>query len=199
MPRQQRAHEDYWRQCWEIPLGRHLNAKVHSTLAPQDPPDFEFEAHWPDGTTTRTWGELTGAYYSASEAKWLWGAVPAPTPGAAYVEPDAVVALEALTLVEKKSQKYSDLVRRAGKGHLLVLLHSPLTTRSTRVAAESAISDALNSSVSGRTGPFESVWLGYRLGFTSPSEREDAKYVFRDPTGGDRLDFLKCIWGASSS
>ena len=199
MPRQQRAHEDYWRQCWEIPLGQHLNAKVQSTLAAQDPPDFEFEVHWPDETTTRTWGELTGAYYSASEAKWLWGAVPGPTQGAAYVEPDAVVALEALTLVEKKSQQYSDLVRRDGKGHLLVLLHSPLTTRSTRVAAESAICDALNSSVSGRPGPFESVWLGYRLGFTSPSEQEEEKYVFRDPTGGDRLDFLKCIWVESSA
>ena len=61
MPKQQRAHEDYWRQGWEIPLGRHLNAKVQSSLAVQDPPDFEFEVHWPDGTTTRTWGELTGA------------------------------------------------------------------------------------------------------------------------------------------
>ena len=199
MPRQQRAHEDYWRQCWEIPLGRHLKAKVQSTLAAPDPPDFEFEVLWPDATTTRTWGELTGAYYSASEAKWLWGTVPASTHDAVYVEPDAAVALEARTQVEKKSQKYSDLVRRAGKGHLLVLLHSPLTTRSTRVAAETAICDALNSSVSGRTGPFASVWLGYCLGFTSPSEQEDPKYVFRDPTGGDRLDFLKCIWVASSS
>ena len=42
--------------------------------------------------------------------------------------------------------------------------------------------------------PFETVWLGYRLPYTTPDEQEDLQYVFRDQTDGERFNFMKCIW-----
>lgn len=194
----QRDHEDYWAQCWAVALGRHLSAQVQSSRPAQDPPDVDFAVRSSDGTATTAWGEVTGAYYGSDEAKWLWRGTPPTQHGKEYCEPDMVVALEARALVDRKRQKYSALTRQRGNGHLLVLLHSPLTTRSTRLAAESSIRHALSDSGSGLVHPFETVWLGYRLPITSESQREDSKDVFRDPTGGDRLNFLKCIWVASS-
>ena len=61
----------------------------------------------------------------------------------------------------------------------MVLLHSPLTTRSTRVEAEEAIRGMLETGPSAEFEPFETVWLGYRLPWTIPEEKEDPKYAFR--------------------
>ena len=198
MPTQKRDHEDYWGRCWAVALGRHLNAQVQSSLPTQDPPDVDFAVRSPDGTGTNTWGELTGAYYDSDEGKWLWGSSLGTQHGVANREPDAVVAHEARALVERKRQKYSALVQQRGKGHLLVLLHSPLVTRATRVATEFSIRDALASTPGGHADPFESVWLGYRLPITVESEQEDPQHVFRAPTSGGRLNFLKCTWATPS-
>lgn len=194
MPAQQRNHEDYWGRCWAVALGRHLNAQVQSSRPAQDPPDVDFAVRWSDGTKTTTWGEMTGAYNDSNEARWLWGGAPGTQQGDVYCEPDAVVALEARALVEQKRQKYSALAQQRGLGHLLVLLHSPLTMRSGRVEAERSIRDLLTSLPLGSANPFETVWLGYRLPFTMASQREDSQYVFRDRAGGGRLNFLKCVW-----
>ena len=78
------------------------------------------------GTVTTSWGEVTGAYYDNSEAERLWGP---ERPGAArgYIEPDACTATAAWDMAARKLGKYRDLAERRGRGHLLVLLHSPLT------------------------------------------------------------------------
>ncbi len=198
MAKRQRDHEDYWGRCWAVALGRHLNAHVQSSLPAQDPPDVDFTVQMSKGTATTTWGEVTGAYYDSDEAKWLWGGAHGTNPMGVYSEPDALVAFQASMLLERKRQKYSALVQQRGKGQLMILLHSPLTTRSTRVAAEASMLDSLAIPVSGHVEPFESVWLGYRLPITLPSETEDANHVYRDPTGAERLNFMKCIWAPSS-
>ena len=141
----------------------------------------------------KSWGEVTGTYYDSKEAKWLWRAEPG-NEGEVYREPDAVMGARARELVEHKRNKYRKLVRRRGLGHLLVLLHSPLTTRSTRVEAEKAILDTLETGPSQGVDPFETVWLGYRLPITSPNEQEAPEHVFRDAPNGERFNFLKCIW-----
>ena len=140
-----------------------------------------------------SWGEVTGAYQDSGEAKWLW-ATKAGNESRGYWEPDATIANEARDLVKRKVGKYRELVQLRGQGNLLVLLHSPLTTRSTRVEAEKAIRDLLESGSSEDFNPFETVWLGYRLPWTISEEQEDPEYAFRDAPDGDRWNFLKCIW-----
>ena len=137
---------------------------------------------------------MTGAYNDANEAKWLSGGAPGTKQGDVYCEPDAVVALEARALVEQKRQKYSALVQQRGLGHLLVLLHSPLTMRSSTVEAQRSIRNLLNSLPLGSVNPFETVWLGYHLPWVLESEEEDPQYVFRDRAGGGWLNFFKCVW-----
>ena len=188
---EQREHEDYWGRCWAGALGQLMDAEVSSTRPDADPPDVNFRIQRRDGAAITSWGEITGTYYDSNEAKWLWGAEDGNR-SRGYVEPDAVMGEGARTLVERKSKKYSDLVRRRGQGHLLVLLHSPSTTRSTRVRAEESILDLLETGPHLELDPFETLWLGYRLPWTIPEEMEDPKYAFLDVDGG-RYNFLKCI------
>ena len=61
----------------------------------------------------------------------------------------------------RKRKKYLELAQRRGPGHLLVLLHSPLTTRSTRVEAEGYIRELLESAPSLDLDPFETVCAVY--------------------------------------
>ena len=186
-------HEDYWGRCWAVALERHMDAKVRSARPHEDPPDVDFQIRRRDGTVATCWGEVTGTYYDSNEAKQLWGPEPG-IGGGGYWEPDAVMGEKARELVERKRRKYRELVKRRGRGHLLVLLHSPLTTRSTRVNAEEAILDVLETGSNQHFDPFESVWLGYRLPITCPDEQEDPQHAYRDELGGHRLNFLKCIW-----
>ena len=181
--------------CWAIPLGKHLNAQVRWSRPDEDPPDAEFHIRKHDGTEMTVWGELTGTYYNSNEAEWLWGAQTGKEKrGGGYWEPDAVLGIKARELVECKSKKYLQLAQRRGPGHLLILLHSPLTSRSTRVEAEGCIRELLQSTPSLNSGPFETVWLGYRLPYTTADEQEDPQYVFQDPTDRERFNFMKCIW-----
>lgn len=197
MSKQQRLHEDYWGMCWAFPLGQHLNAQSRWSRPDEDPPDADFHIRKSDGTKMTVWGEVTGAYYSRSEAKWLWGGRPGNREGGGYWEPDAVLGIKARGLVDRKRKKYLELAQRRGPGHLLILLHSPLTTRSTRAEAERCVRELLESPPSSDLDTFETVWLGYRLPWTTPDEQEDLLYVFRDPTDKKRFNFLKCIWTRS--
>ena len=189
-----RDHEDYWGMRWAIPFGRHINAEVRWSRPEEDPPDADFHIRKRDGSETTTWGEVTGAYHDSDEAKLLWAA--GPGKGEVYEEPDKVAGIRARELVEKKrrNKQYQELARRRGLGHLLVLLHSPLTTRSARVEAERCIRELLEGAPSLGSRPFETVWLGYHLPITSPDEREDPQYVFR--ASGGRLNFMRCIWSS---
>ena len=181
--------------CWAIALGKHLNAQVRWNRPVEDPPDAEFCIQERDGTEVTVWGELAGTYYNSNEAGWLWGAQTGKGKrGGIYWEPDAVVGTKARELVERKSKKYAQLVQRRGLGHLLTLLHSPLTSRSTRIEAEGRIRELLESTPSLESVPFETVWLGYRLPNTTTDEQEDPRDVFQDPTDKERFNFLKCIW-----
>ena len=193
MSDKQRQHEDYWGRCWAVPLGQHLAAEVHPTRPHDDPPDIDFHIERPDGTVVTSWGELTGSYYDRQEAKWLWGSE-SGNAGRLYFEPDAIMGTRARDLLQRKRDKYEGLVRRRGPGHLLVLMHSPLTSRSTRVAAEESMLALLVTESHPAFDPFETVWLGYRLGITSQAEQEDPQYAFRDASDGERFNFLKCIW-----
>ena len=186
----QRQHEDYWGKCWAEALAQHLDAQVQSNRPNQDPPDVEFQIRMEDETRSTTWGEVTGVYYDSQEAKWLWGSGSENQQGRGYFEPDAVVGTRAAELVEGKLRKYSALVNRHGRGHLLVLLNHPLTTRSTRVDAEIHVRNLL-CGIPSDSESFETVWLGYRLPWTTEDEMEDPKYVFQD---NDRFNFLKCVW-----
>ena len=186
----QRQHEDYWGKCWTVALAQRLNAQIQSSRPNQDPPDVEFHMRKKDGTQTTTWGEVTGVYYDSDEAKWLWGSGPENQQGKGYFEPDAVVGTTAVELVARKRSKYSALVKRKERGHLLVVLNHPLTTRSTRAEAERRIRDLLCGSPR-ESDPFETVWLGYRLPWTTEDEKEDPKFVFQD---NERFNFLKCVW-----
>ena len=194
MSNQQRALEVYWGRCWAAAIGQHLNAEVHSSIPSKDPPDVEFTARSPDGSATTTWGEVTGTYLDSKEAKLLWGRGPQSDEGEVYCEPDRVAALRAGALVQRKRQKYDSLVQQKGRGHLLVVLHSPLTTRTTRVGAERSIQEVLTRPVGRHTDPFDSVWLGYRLPITVASEQEDEEHVYRAPMDEERRNFMKCIW-----
>ena len=196
MSNKQRLHEDYWGRCWAVALGQHLAAEVRPTRPHEDPPDIDFRIDRPDAPVGSSWGEITGTYYDAAEAKLLWGP-PSGNSTGLYVEPDAVVAMRARDLVECKRDKYERLVRCRGRGHLLVLLHSPLTSRSTRVAAEKSILDLMETGRCPTMDPFETVWLGYRLPWTIPAEQEDPQYVYRDEPDSNRFNFLKCVWADS--
>ena len=44
------------------------------------------------------------------------------------------------------------------------------------------------------SNPFETIWLGYRLPFTTPDEQEDPQHAFQDETDAERFNFIKCIW-----
>ena len=193
MSGKQRQHEDYWGRCWAVPLGRHLAAEVHPNRPSDDPPDVDFRIEYPDGAVRTSWGEITGTYYDATEAKLLWDPYSEDT-GGLYFEPDAIIGARARGLVERKRDKYENLVQRRGRGHLLVLLHSPLTTRSTRIAAEKSILALIETAPAPTFDPFDTIWLGYRLPITTPREQEHPEYAFRDAPDSDRFNFLKCIW-----
>ena len=186
----QRQHEKYWGKWWAVALAQRLNARIQSNRPNQDPPDVDFHIRKEDGTEIKAWGEVTGVYYDSDEAKWLWGSGPEDQQGKGYLEPDAVVGAKAVELVENKRSKYSALVKRQGRGHLLVVLHHPLTTRGTRVEAERRIRDLLCGTPR-ESEPFETVWLGYRLPWTTEDEKEDSQYVFQDH---ERFNFMKCVW-----
>ena len=196
MSKKQRQHEKYWGMCWAVAFGQRNCAQVQSSVPDEDPPDVDFLIRRLDGTEVMGWGELTGAYYDSSEAKVLWGEEPRNGEGGVYLEPDAILGSKARERVEVKRTKknYVELVRRRGLGHLLVLLLSPLTTRSTRVEAERYIREQLESPEKQDLDPFETVWLGYHLPYTTSDEQEDLQYVFRDPTDGNRFNFMKRIW-----
>ena len=179
----QRQHEEYWRRCWAVALGQRLNAQVQSNRPHQDPPNVNFRIRKDDGTENETWGEITGVYYDGDEAEWMWAAGPESQQGRTYFEPDAVVAAKAAEPVEGKRSKYFELVRHRGRGHLLVVLNHPLTTRLTRVAAERAIGKMLGGNPR-ESEPFEAVSVGYRAGYGT----EDQQYVLRDD---ERSNFTK--------
>ena len=187
----QRRHEDYWAMQWAIPLGQYLNAQIRWSRPDEDPPDAHFHARRHDGTEVMVWGEMTGVYLD-EEAKWLWGDEPRKV-GGFWREPDAVLGIRAREQVERKRKKYLELARRRGPGHLLVLLLSRLTTRSTRVEVESRLRELLESAPSVDSDPFETVWLGYHLPSTT-DEQEDPQHVFRDRADAGRFNFIKRIW-----
>ena len=189
----QRQHEEYWGQCWAVPLGQHLAAEVHPTRPHDDPPDIDFRIERPDGTVVTSWGEVTGTYYDAQEAKLLWSRESGNS-DRLYFEPDAIIGARARNRLQRKRDKYEGLVRRRGCGHLLVLLHSRLTTRSTRVAAEESMLALLETESHRAFDPFATVWLGYRLGIALLADQEDPQYAFRDASDGEGFNFLKCIW-----
>ena len=81
-------------------------------------------------------------------------------------------------MAARKFEKYRNVADVRGRGHLLVLLHSPLTTRSTRVDPGRRIRELLNTETGVAFNPFETVWLGYRVPLTVPEEREDPEHVF---------------------
>lgn len=163
-----------------------MGAQVQSDRPSQDPPDVCFGIRRDDGTESETWGEVTGVYYDGDEAEWMWGTGIEDQRGKTYWEPDAVVAARAAELVAHKRSKYSELVSKQGGGHLLVVLNHPMTTQLTRVKAEKAIREMLRGETA-ESGPFETVWLGYRLGYMA----EDEQYVFQDD---ERRNFMKCVW-----
>ena len=72
----------------------------------------------------------------------------------------------------------------------MVVLNHPLTTRSTRVEAERGIRELL-CRARRESEPFRTIWLGYRLPYTTEDEQEDARHVFQDH---ERLNFMKCVW-----
>ena len=187
----QRQHEDYWGTCWAAALAQHLNAKVLSSRPAEDPPDVDFHIEEQDGTGRTVWGEVTGVYCSNREAERLWDGRGNRD---VYREPDATVGMRARTQVERKRQKCLNLAQRRGPGHLLVLLLSPLTSRSTRVEAERRVRELLESAPGVDSDPFETVWLGYRLPDTTPDEQENPQHAFQDGTDGERFNFMKCIW-----
>ena len=147
-----------------------------------------------------TWGEVTCAYYDNREAERLWKSesVSWSSPSYLYAGPDKTIAAFAEEVFEKKRGKYVELVEQHGRGHLLVVLLSPFTTRSTRVDAEERIRDQLRHQERTGSGQFETVWLGYELPGTSPDEQEDPEYAFRDQTTDGRVNFLKRIWPAQA-
>ena len=132
-------HEDNWAKCWVAPLGKFLNAQDVRTSRPNDvatPPDATFHVRHSDGNETTTWGEITDVYYDETEARLLWSGTSKGKPRI-YTEPDAQTADEAEKRVERKLKKYPALVSEQGRGHLLLVISSPLTTRSTWTEMES--------------------------------------------------------------
>lgn len=193
----QRQHEDDWGKRWVAALGRHMKiSRVRRSRPKSDPPDVVFHVSREDGTETKTWGEITDVYYDNREAQALWRREPSSRPFPGYVGPDETIAARAEKETEKKLGKYATLVEQHGRGHLLIVLVSPFTTRGTRVEAEERILEQLYRQDRAGSRPFETVWLGYQLPWTSPAEREDPKYAFRDPTADGRFNFFKCIWEA---
>jgi len=142
----------------------------------------------------RTWGEVTNAYYDNREAEGLWKGESGSRPFPGYVGPDETIAARAEEELEKKLEKYGTLAERYGRGHLLIVLASPFATRSTRAKAEERIGERLRRQNGSGSGPFETIWLGYKLPWTSRDEQEDPKYAFRDPSADSRFNFLKCVW-----
>ena len=189
----QRQHEEYWGRCWAVALTRRLDADVYWARPDQDPPDSDFLVKHRDGTVMNCWGEVTGAYYSRNDAKWLWG-TESNSGGRAYYGPDSHIAESARDSVRSKLQKYEKLVEQQGRGHLLVLLLSPLTTRSTRAKAEHSILKVLDGRPRSNSGPFETIWLGYHLPHTDPQESEDPRHAFLESPDSRRFNFFKCIW-----
>lgn len=194
----QRQHEEYWGRRWAVALSRHFRTDVRWARPDRDPPDCSFRLTNQDGKVLTCWGEVTGAYYSPNDAKWLWDTESA-SGGREYCNPDSYMAESARASVERKLKKYAELVQQQGRGHLLVLLNSPLTTRSTRAKSEESILSLLKSRPTSTSGPFESIWLGYLLPHTSLEESEDPIYAFRESPDSSRCNFIKCIWNRSDA
>lgn len=189
----QRQHEEYWGRRWAVALARHYRKDVRWNRPDQDPPDCSFRLTHQDGKVMTCWGEITGAYYSPDDAKWLWD-TQSVSGGRTYCDPDSQIAESARASVERKLVKYGELVQQQGRGHLLALLNSPLTTRSTRIESEEYILDMLGSRPRSALGPFKSIWLGCLLPQTWPEEPVEPKYAFRESPDSPRLNFIKCIW-----
>lgn len=194
----QRQHEEYWGRCWAVALARHFSADVRWTRPDQDPPDSSFHGTFQNGKVMTCWGEITGAYYSPNDAEWLWD-TESKSGGREYCHPDSDIAESARASVERKLEKYGELAQQQGPGHLLVLLLSPLTTRSTRTNAEKSILDMLDSRPSSASEPFETIWLAYHLPPASPEESEDSRHAFRESPDSRRFNFMKCIWNRSDT
>lgn len=197
----QQQHEGYWIERWAEVLGqRMMNALVRVRRPESDPPDAWFHVSKENRTEMITWGEVTCAYYDNREAEDLWKGESASwsSPGNLYAGPDETIAAFAEEVFEKKRGKYVKLVEQYGRGHLLVVLISPFSTRSTRVNAEERIREQLRHQERAGSGQFETAWLGYELPWTSPDEQEDPEYAFQDPTPVGRFNFLKCIGPAQA-
>ena len=178
--------------CWATALAQHLNAKVLSSRPGEDPPDVDFRIQEQDGTERTVWGEVTAVYCNNREAERLWNG---RGNREVYREPDAVMGTRARAQVERKRQKCLNLAQRRGPGHLLVLLLSPLTSRSTRVEAERSVRELLESAPGVDSDPFETVWLGYRLPDTTPDEQENPQHAFQDGTDAERFQLHEVYLG----
>ena len=193
MPSQQQKHliEDYLAECWQKPICRYFQAReVRGTRPNTDPPDVDFHVIHRDGRKTVTWGEITCTFYNNEEAKFIRGEETDDS-WFYYHQPDKLIGEFVANILESKLKKYSALEKTRGKGHLLIFLNSPLTTRTTRILAGLSVSEAIRND---RTSnfPFESVWLSYRLPQTSKNEMELPSLCFRDKQG--LLNFFKPVW-----
>ncbi|MCY4128260.1 MAG: hypothetical protein OXG15_03330 [Gammaproteobacteria bacterium] len=178
---------------WSVPFKDFVGVNQCSTGPGSDPPDVEFFITTNDGSKLHTWGEITGTYAGSIEAEYLWADSPKSS-GLIYSGPDDSIALHTANAVAKKLQKYQDLVHARGLGHLLVVLNSPLTSRTPRQMAEDKTIPLLVRASEYARSPFASVWFGYRLGQTSQDEMEDEKHVFPVVGLRSRFNFFKCIW-----
>ena len=193
MPGQEQKHliEDYLAECWQKPMCRFLKAREVRGIRPNfDPPDVDFHVIHQDARKYVTWGEITCTFYNNKEAKWIRGEEVVDS-SFCYFQPDKKIGEFVTNILEGKLKKYDALVEARGKGHLLLFLNSPLTTRSTRLLAEQSIIDAIRNNQSFNF-PFESVWLSYRIPETSRDEMELSSFCFRDEEG--QLNFFKPAW-----
>ena len=118
---------------------------------------------------------MTGACYDDQEAEVLWKGESVSRLFPGCVGLDETIVARAEKEFGKKRGKYVTLVKQYGRGRLLNMLVSPFTTRGTRNETEEGIRGRLQSQDRAGSGPFQTVWIGYNLPWTSPGEQEDPK------------------------
>ena len=195
----QTRHEDYWAKRWAAPLGKYLNVQDVRTTRPNDvatPPDVTFHVRRSDGNETATWGEITDVYYDETEARLLWSGTSKGQPRM-YTEPDAQTADQAEKRVERKLKKYPALVSEQGRGHLLLVISSRLTTRSTRTELESRVLARLRGDGEPNLQLIRNGLARVLSAVHDADEQEDLPHVFRDPIDSQQFNFIKHIWTAS--
>lgn len=180
----------YWIECWQIPLQRHLKVRSICTTRPQNGRfDALFNTKSILGRRETTWGEVTAAYYSSNEAKFMWD-LDGPDRFMNQFQPDQHISGAVVQAVAKKVEKYSDIVKKLGKGHLLVVMNAPLTTRSTREMAECKVLEFLKTKKNEQI-PFDTFWLAYRMSEIEPVRPEHQSNIYPDESC--QQNFFKCI------